>query len=149
MSASRSVRAAAGALFLFLVALPVRGDRAADIRAQISYIGTALTAGNAADAMRPFEKSFSNYETLSNYFQGLTAFQVESEIEFLEENDTETDTKLVVNWTLTLTDSGTDAADRRTGDIDIRLVPKDGKWKIVEFSPISLFNPQKKSVRKP
>ena len=148
MSASRSVRAAAGALFLFLVALPVRGDRAADIRAQISYIGTALTAGNAADAMRPFEKSFSNYETLSNYFQGLTAFQVESEIELVEENDTETDTKLVVNWTLTLTDSGTDATDRRTGDIDIRLVPKDGKWKIVEFSPISLFNPQKKSGRK-
>ena len=49
------MRAAAGALFLFVVALPVRGDRAADIRAQISYIGTALTAGNAADAMRPFE----------------------------------------------------------------------------------------------
>ena len=78
----------------------------------------------------------------------MTAFQVESEIEFVEENDTETDTKLVVNWTLTLTDSGTDATDRRTGDIDVRLVPKDGKWKIVEFSPISLFNPQKKPVRK-
>jgi hypothetical protein len=148
MSASRWVRAAAGALFLFIAALPIRGDRAADIRAQISYIGTALAAGNAADAMRPFDKSFSNYEMLSNYFQGLTAFQIESEIEFVEEQDTETDARLVVNWTLTLTDSGTDASERRTGDIDVRLAPKNGKWKIVEFSPISLFNPQKKLLPK-
>jgi hypothetical protein len=148
MRPSRWLQAAVGALFLFRLAIPVRADRTADVRGQVSHVGTALAAGNAADAMTPFDKSFANYEKLSNYFQGLTAFQVESEIEFVDEQDTDMDIKLVVNWTLTLTDLGTDATERRTSDIDVRLVLTDGKWKIVEFSPLTIFNPQQKPAPK-
>jgi hypothetical protein len=144
LSASRLVQAAVGVLFPFVVALPIRADRAADVRAQVSYIGTALSSGNAADAMTPFDKSFPNYEKLSNYFQGLNAFQLDSDIEFVEEHDTETDAKLIVNWTLTLTDLGSDATEQRTGDINVELARKHGKWKIVEFSPIGLFDPEQK-----
>jgi hypothetical protein len=33
---------------------------------------------------------------------------------------------------------------RRSGEIHVRLALQDGKWKIVDFSPIDLFNPQSK-----
>lgn len=148
ISASQGAGAAA-ALLLALAAAPLlRADRAADVRAQISDIATALTAGNPADAMAPFDKSFPNYEKLSNYFQGLNGFQVDNEVDVIDEQDTDTETKLTVSWTLTLSDLGTDVTERRTGDINVRLVLKDGKWKIVDFSPISLFNPQQKPAPK-
>ncbi len=128
----------------------LRADRAADIRAQLSYVATSLTAGNATDAMGPFDKSFSNYNKLSSYFQGLSAaFQVDNEVDVIDEQDMDASSNLTITWTLTLTDLGTDATERRTQDINVRLVLKDGKWKIVDFSPISLFNPQHKLAPKP
>lgn len=148
MMAWRWAQPAAVMLVVFAAAQPLEADRSADVRTQISYVATALTSGNAADAMSPFEKSFSDYEKLSNYFQGLNAFQVGNEVDVVDEQDTDTDTKLTVKWTLTLTDSGTNATERRTADINVRLVLREGKWKIVDFSPISLFNPQQKLAPK-
>lgn len=148
MAHSRWSPAVLGILVALVGAPALRADRAADIRAQLSYIATALTSGNGNDAMRPFDKSFSNYDKLSNYFQGLSAFQLNSEVDVVDEQDADTYTNLTVDWTLTLTDPGTDATERRRGDINVRLVLKEGKWKIVDFSPISLFNPQHKLAPK-
>ena len=125
----------------------LRADRA-DVRAQISSVATALSAGNPADAMAPFDKSFPNYEKLAEYFQGLVAYNVENEVDVTDEQDTDTDTKLTVSWTLTLTDLGTNSTESHTGDVNIRLLKKDGKWKIVDFSPINFFNPQQKQGSK-
>ena len=147
-SASRLLQAAAGALVPLIMAFPIYADLANDVRAQVSYVGTALAASNASDAMTPFDKSFANYQKLKNYFQGLSAFQVDNEIEFIEEDDNETSAKLIVNWTLTLTDIATDATERRTGDITIELARKDGKWKIIDFAPITFFDPQQKPAPK-
>lgn len=144
---SRAMRAAACILGVTILATPLYGDRAADVRASVSYVATALTSGNASDAMTPFDKSFPNYEKLSNYFQGLSAYQINNEVNVLDEQDTDTDSKVVVNWTLTLTDLGTDATERRVGEIHVHLALKGGKWKIVDFSPISLFNPQQKHAQ--
>lgn len=130
------------AALLLLVRSPLLADRAADIRTQISYVATALTSGNAADALTPFEKSSANYEKLSGYFQGLTVYQIENEVDITDEDDTKsTETKVTVDWALTLTDLATNRTDRRTAEINVRLVLKDGKWKIAEFSPIDIFNP--------
>jgi len=126
----------------------MRADRPASVRAQISYIGTALTAGNAADAMVPFDKSFTDYERLRGYFLGLNAFQVENEFDIVDEQDTADDSKLTVTWNLTLTDFGSDRTERRSADINIRLVLKNGKWKIVDFAPIDIFNPLQKRMPK-
>lgn len=139
---------AAGMLLVFVSAPPLRADRAADVRAPLSYIATALTSGNAADAMTPFDKSFLNYQKLSNYFQGLNAFQIDNELDVIDEQDTDTESKLTVNWTLTINDLATGATERRSGDINVRIVRKGGKWKIVDFSPISLFDPQQKPMPK-
>lgn len=130
------------------VALPLRADRASDVRAEVGHIASALSAGNPTDAMTPFEKSCPQYQTLSDDFQSLNAYQMQNEIDVVDEEDSEMETKLTLNWTLTLTDQESDATERRTGEIHVRLVPKDGKWKIVAFEPISLFDPQRKSERK-
>jgi hypothetical protein len=130
-------------------AMPLSADRAADVRAQISYVASALGSGNPSDALEPFDKSFKDYEKLRDYFQALTAgFDVTSEVEILDEQDEEAQTKLVVNWIVTLTnpraasDLTASTTERRSRNVNIRLVPKKGKWKIVNFSPIEIFYPQ-------
>jgi hypothetical protein len=119
-----------------------RADQSADVRRCVSSIATALAAGDPSDAMTAFDKSFSGYEKLSNYFAGLTnSFELASEIDVTDETDSAAETKLTIHWTLTLTDQQSHHAANRSGDLDVRLIRKGNKWKIVEFSPIELFNP--------
>ena len=132
----------AGVLFGLLSSL--RADRPEDIRAQVVYVASALSGGNPSDALGPIDKSFKDYGKLRDYFTGLTqAYQVTSEIEIRDEDDRETDTKLQVNWRLTLTDAATNISNQRSADIDLTFVQKDGKWKIVELSPVDFFNPHR------
>ncbi len=139
-------KAVGGMAMLALFTLSLRADRAADVLARVNYVATSLTAGNAADAMSPFDKSFANYQKLSDYFDGLTnAFQLVNEVDVTDEQDSETETKLTVNWTLTLTDLKTNYTNRRTAELTVRLALKNGKWRITDISPIDLFNPQQKN----
>lgn len=127
---------------LLLPRSPLLADRGADIRSQISHIATSLAFGNAADALTSFDKSYPNYEKLSDYFQGLAAFQIENEVDVSDEEDTsDVETKVTISWTLTLTDLATNRTNRRNADINIRFVLERGKWKIVEFAPIDIFSP--------
>jgi hypothetical protein len=128
-----------------LLAPAVRADQAQDIRVRISQIATALTAGNPDEAMIPFDKSCPDYAKLSSYFAGLTsAFQVENEVSVTDEEDTPTESKVSIDWSLTLSDLGTNATIQRTAVITAKLVRKSGEWKIVAFAPIQIFNPQQK-----
>ena len=136
-----SRRAAVALLMMIAAGSPLYGDRAADIRTQIGTIATSLALGNASEALSPFDKSYASYEKLSEYFQGLTAFQIENEVDVTDEEGAEDSAKITIMWTLTLTDLTTNRTDRRTAEINARLVMKGGKWKIVEFAPISIFNP--------
>ena len=130
------------AALLLLSGSPLLADRAGDIRSQISYVATSLASGSAADALGPFDKSYASYEKLSGYFQGLTVFQIQNEVDVTDEDDTsETESKVTISWAMTLTDPTIDRTDRRTAEINVRVLLKGGKWKIVEFSPIDIFNP--------
>jgi hypothetical protein len=131
-------------LLVCSLALAAAGLGAELPRAQVSHIASALTAGNAVDAMSPFDKSFTDYEKLRGYFSGLTsAFQLTSQLEVTEEQDSDDQATLTLEWTLTLADPQTGYATNRNATIHARLVPKNGKWKIVEFSPIELFDPRR------
>lgn len=123
--------------------LLLRADHSAGVRAQISHIADALSSGDPGDAMKPFDKSFPDYGKLRGYFQALSGFQIESEIEFIDEEDTENESKVTIDWALTFTDPASNATERREGEINLRLVRQGDKWKIIAFSPITLFNPQK------
>jgi hypothetical protein len=136
---------------LLMGTLPLYADRAADVRAQIVHVASALGGGNPSDALSPFDKSYKDYQKLRDYFQALTTgFEVTSEVQIIDEQDEETETRLVVNWTLTLTnpkvalDLNASTSEQRNMDISIRLAPKKGKWKIIDLSPIEIFNPLRK-----
>lgn len=117
-------------------------DRPGEVREQVTYVASALSNGNASDALGPIDKSLTDYVKLRDYFIGLTqAYGVSSEVTIKDEDDGEKETKLVVEWRLTLTDATTSLSTQRTSDVNLRLVQKNGRWKIVDLSPIELFNP--------
>jgi hypothetical protein len=129
-------------LLLFCHAAIGQTGQSADARRCIGSVATALTAGDPADAMSNFDKSFAGYEKLSSYFAALTSsFELGNEIDVTDEQDSATETKLTVHWALSLTGVESRHAETRSGDLNVRLVRKGGKWKIVDFSPIELFNP--------
>lgn len=131
--------------WLALSALVARADQSADVRHQVSYVASALTAGNPADAMTPFDKSFAGYEKLREYFVGLTsAYQLVSQLEVTDEQDSKEEATLTVEWTLTITGEQTGYNDSRHAIVTARLAQKRGKWKIVELAPLEFFNPQPK-----
>ena len=82
-------------------------DEPGGARAQLGYLATSLSAGSPAEAMSVFEKSFPDYEKLSRLFSALGAYQVQNEVEIVEELDAPSEAKLTVNWILTLTDQTT------------------------------------------
>ncbi len=103
-----------------------------------------MSGGNPSDALGPIDKSFKDYGKLRDYFAGLTqAYQVASDVEIKDEDDRESDTKLQVTWQLTLTDPATSTSSQRSADINLTLVQKQGKWKVVDLSPVDFFNPQR------
>ena len=128
---------------VLILVLPLLGaDDKEDAREAISYVAAALTTGNTADAMTPFDKSCPNYDKLRSYFAGLTsAFQVVSEIEITGEQGDKQQMELSVHWALTLSDRQANYTQNRAADIDVKLNRLKGKWKIVSLEPIEFFNP--------
>lgn len=145
----RRVLCSAALVIVSLPALPLYADQSHDVLAKINYVAAALAAGNPIDAMTPFDRSFANYVKLRDYFSGLTdSSQLVNEVDVTDEQDSETESNVTADWTLTLTNKTTLQTERRTGEIHIRLTLQNGKWKIVDFSPLELFNPQWKQESK-
>lgn len=119
-----------------------RANDSTDARAQVSHVASALSDGNAADAMTPIDKSYAHYGKLRDYFSGLTAaFQISNGISVSDEQDDKDQVSLSVHWDLTLTDLQTNYTQNRSADLEIKLVRVKNKWKIVDIEPIDLFNP--------
>jgi hypothetical protein len=147
--ASRRVLCSAALATISLSALQLYADQSHDVLAKINYVAAALAAGNAIDAMTPFDRSFANYVKLRDYFSGLTdSSQLVNEVDVTDEQDSATESNVTAAWTLTLTNKTTLQTERRSGEIHIRLTLQNGKWKIVDFSPLDLFNPQWKQESK-
>ncbi len=126
-----------------------RADQPHDILRVINQVATGLTNGDPSDALTPFSQSFSKYETMRNYFAALTsAFDITNEVNVLDEEDAPAETKLTVEWSLNLNSRATNENLRRVEQVQIRLSLADHNWKIVDFSPISLFDPQARPVGK-
>ncbi len=142
-----TVRKSSVAAILLLASLfapSASSDQASDIRTVLEHVTTGLVDGNPADAMKPFDSAFRSYDKLRDYFDGLTnGYQLTNEVNVVDERDASDQVELTVNWTITLghlTNPG--VQNTRQSKIQIRMVRKKHGWKIVEFSPIDLFNPQ-------
>ena len=133
-------------LFCIVLSLAGRYLRAADAsseaRGQVAAVARALSSGDAAEAMTHFAKTCPNYDTVRRYFEGLGAFQVDNQLTFTDEEDADNSVTLTITWDITLSDFGTENSRRRTGEIHVKVAAADSKWRIVEFSPLDIFNPQ-------
>jgi hypothetical protein len=142
--AATGARRAKAAVLLAIFALACQAQGNQELRNRLSDIVTALSAGNPSNAMEPFDQSFKDYQKLSDYFTALTnAYQVATEVEVTDEQDTPDGIKLSVRWTLHLTDAGKNT-ENRSADLTLQWVRKKGKWKISNFEPLDFFNPQHK-----
>lgn len=141
---ARSSRVALPLLFGVLFALPASPDQPSDIRAVLQRVATGLSEGNPADALNEFDPSLHEYDTLRDDFDGLTAsYQITNEINVVDEQDAPDETKAIIDWTITLGNlNNPDIHESRSRQIHVRFLRKKNHWKIVEFTPVDLFNPQ-------
>lgn len=121
-----------------------RSDQASDLRDVLQRVATGLTDENPSDALKPFDRSLSTYDKLSGYFDGLTSsYQITNEVNVVDEQDSADQITATVDWTITLGDkTNLGVQDSRYREIHVRMIRDKKRWKIVEFSPIDLFNPQ-------
>ncbi len=139
---SRRVFGLMAAGLLLASAENLQADQAADIRSQLSNIATSLTADNPAEAMSPFSKSYQNYDKLRDFFTGLTAsFSIVNEVDVTAEEDSASQSLVTIKWAITLSSAGSNYNNQRSAEINARFVREKKKWKIVQFSPIDLFDP--------
>ena len=123
----------------------LKADQPADVRSVLNDVAGALTASNPADAMTRYSKSFADYDKLRDYFISLTAaFSIVNEVDVLDEKDTAMDSTATVRWTITLANASVSGNSiQRSGEIHLRILQEKRKWRIIEFSPIDLFDPSK------
>lgn len=137
------------AALILAVPLPLKADRAADVRAQLAYVASALASQNPTDALTVFDKTMPAYDRLLDYFSALTnSYEIVSEIEVVDEDDTEAESTVKTNWTLQVSDRATETNVRHTYNAAIRFRLVKGKWKIVSFAPVQMFDPQVAAARK-
>ena len=117
-------------------------DASTSARQQVAAVAQALTDGDAAEAMTHFAKTYRDYDKLRRYFDGLAAFQIENQVDFSDEEDSDTAVVFTANWNLTITDVASDRTRNRSGQIHVKVVPVESKWRIVEFAPLDIFDPQ-------
>ncbi len=132
----------AAALAVILMISPglTRADEAANVRAKLGQIANALTTKSPADAMSPFSKSYANYSKLRDDFVALTnTYGIANEVDVVDEQDSENEVTATVRWAITLNDTGN--GNQRSAEIHVRLAREKNKWKIVDFSPIDIFDP--------
>jgi len=134
---------------VFALAGTLAGQQSKAIYRQVATVATSLTAGSAAEAMMPFDKSFDGYERLRDDFNALAnAYQMVNQIEILDQNIVAGEATLTVHWVLTLSDPVMELGETRTQDVTVKLSFRKYQWRIVGFSPLDLFDPQLQNSRK-
>lgn len=130
------------AAVLSLVAADVRAD---DLLDPVHRVAGGLSNNNTGDALSAFDRSFSGYSQLEHYFDGLCGgYLVTNEADVLDQNETGDTASLTVHWTMTLNSQATNESIRHSDTVHMQLSRKKNKWKIVDLSPVSFFDPQRK-----
>ena len=121
----------------------VRADDDADVHSVIGDVANALSAGDPADAMSGFSKKCPNYQRLSEDFEALTdAYFVSNRVQFSDEEVSATEATVALHWDLAVTTKQTDFTKNRSADLTLKLVREGKHWRIIEFGPIEIFDPQ-------
>lgn len=131
-------------LFLFASANRAAADQPQDILQVVNRVTTALTASEPAEAIAPFDKSFTGYAQLVADFSNLTsAYSISNEADVIDETDTEGDTRITLDWRLTLQNNDLGQSRQRRERVTLHLIRKGKHWTIVDLAPLSFFDPQR------
>ena len=130
-------------LALLCGGLTLQADDSADVHHVIGDLAEALSGDEPTQAMSYFSKKCPAYDKLRGYFEALTsAFYVENRVEFPDEQVSATTATITVQWDLALTTQQTGFTKNRKAEITIKLAHEGKHWRIVDFSPTDLFDPQ-------
>jgi hypothetical protein len=136
------------AVLLFACAAALAAQQSKAIYRQVAHVAGALTARDPNDAMTPFDKSFAAYDRLRDYFTALTnAYQMVNQIAVLDQNIAPAEATLTVNWELTMSDPANGLSETRSQDVVIKLSFLKDRWRIVDLSPLALFDPELKKSK--
>lgn len=142
---SRSMAVIGRRLFLagwLLPGVALRADQAQDALQIIGQMTSALGDNDAVAAMSVFDPACPQYNELSNCLSNLvTSYLLTNEADVVDEDEKPDRTSLVLDWTLTLRSQSTDQSVQRRQEVHVALAKRKGTWKIVTFSPTSLFSP--------
>ncbi len=123
--------------------LNISADDSADLHRAIGDLAESLSSGEATQAMAAFSKKFPKYETLSEDFDALAgAYFVENSLDFKDEDVSATAATVTVQWDLALTTKQSGLTRNRSAELTLKLVREGKHWRIVEFGPIDIFDPQ-------
>lgn len=129
-------------LLSMLFASLAAADQPRDVLDAINHLSSALASGDPADAMTPFDRNMAGYDTLQDYFVGLTSsYQITNEAEVIDEQDSPSESELTLRWAVILTGRQSNVTTRKAAEVHVKLRLFKRQWKIVEFTPIDIFTP--------
>ena len=131
-------------VFLAMAATPwLRADEAQDIRDFFGQLVSSLSEGDTGQFLKNFDRSMSGYEKLAvNVEAILRQADVQSSIEVLSDDGTETKRMLLLDWFLQFVAPGLDGDTvRRREEVHCTLSRQGKRWRITALDPLSLFAP--------
>jgi len=109
----------------------------------VGRMAQALSAGNAADFLGPFDRAWPGYEQLrTNVFALLEQAEVSSAVDMVEESGNADRRSLVLDWTLEIRSAvATGPLERRREKVKMELARHGKTWCAVSLEPVSFFAP--------
>jgi hypothetical protein len=125
-----------------LLCLIARADDSADVHRVIGDLANAISAGEVSQAMSGFSKKCADYGKLNDYFDALAgAYFVENTVAFTDEEISATEASVSLHWDLALTTKQSGFTKNRSADVTVKLAREGKHWRIMELTPLSLFDP--------
>jgi len=118
-------------------------DPAREVLELVSDAAASLSAGNAAEFLRAFDKGMPGYAKLRENVTGLLALgDVQSAIEPVEDAGDDRRRTAQFQWTLRiLRGSQATASVRREQAVKCTAEKRGGKWRIIAIEPLEFFAP--------
>ena len=126
-----------------LLVAPLCADEQQDIRDLFTQVAAALSAGDPAGFMRPFNPSMPGYHTIELNVAALARqAEIRSTIEVLRDEGDDSLRKVELDWYLNIVELQDAAGStQRREVIRCQVAREKKKWRIVSLQPLAFFAP--------
>jgi hypothetical protein len=131
------------AILVICAAPALAADPAQDVWEVVTAMAAALGVADPGAFLAACDSGMPSYQTLRANVSALVAqADVESGIDPVRNEGTDTTREVEVDWQLQLVDrSGLQRVTRRRENIKLRFEKSGRKWKVVSLEPVRLFAP--------